>query len=195
MYTGKQKLAWASGYWKGVQDTQDVLMNYDFFPAGLWDDLDKVMVGADRKLRESRAAAEAEAEANSQKEMQLLYHILKNIYQVDTLICMKNVSEPVFKRDFFYRNAISMSLFWIVECVRDFSSDFRQENTQIPWSEIAGYDILAYNRNEPEFDTLWRIASEDMPKLRAFCEQKLKERNVPFPEPESLEEAPSPSEG
>ena len=195
MYTGKQKLAWASGYWKGVQDTQDVLMNYDFFPAGLWDDLDKVMVGADRKLRESRAAAEAEAEANSQKEMQLLYHILKNIYQVDTLIRMKNVSEPVFKRDFFYRNAISMSLFWIVECVRDFSSDFRQENTQIPWSTIAGYDILAYNRNEPEFDTLWRIASEDMPKLRAFCEQKLKERNVPFPEPESLEGAPSPSEG
>lgn len=187
MYSGKQKISWASGYIRGMHDVMDVIMLYDFLPDGMMEDFDRVEANASRLLRDAQAAREdEETTANLPKDMKLLRDILQNCQQIGTVIDEWNITEQTFKQKFFYRNAIAMSLYWICECTKQLSEVFRQKHPQIPWDEIAKHDIIAENSDDVTFCHLWELATEQVPKLREFCEHGLMKNNIPLPEPEPL---------
>lgn len=121
------------------------------------------------------------------KDLQILQHILKYAYQVDTMLRELHIKKEDFQQNFAYRNAISMSLLQIGECVKKLSKDFRERNPEIPWRAIAGMrDFFAHEYGKMNVDMLWDAAANDLPQVQMFCERKLRESNVPLPKPEPL---------
>jgi len=62
----------------------------------------------------------------------------------------------------------------IGEAAKAVSQDFRRNNPQIPWREIAGTrDRLIHGYYDIDFDVVWQIVSGDIPPLITTIEDIL----------------------
>jgi uncharacterized protein with HEPN domain len=60
------------------------------------------------------------------------------------------------------------------EAAKAVSADFRLNNPQIPWREIAGTrDRLIHGYYDIDFDVFWQIVSDDIPPLITAIEDIL----------------------
>lgn len=78
--------------------------------------------------------------------------------------------------DVVIRNAISMAEFQIGELTGHLSDDFKEQTKEeIPWKKIRGMrNIFAHDYISMDAKQIWKVAVEDIPVLRKFCEAQLK---------------------
>lgn len=60
------------------------------------------------------------------------------------------------------------------EIVKRLSLEFRQENSKIPWKQIAGMrDKLIHDDNEVDLELTWEVTQRDIPALLEFILPRL----------------------
>lgn len=122
-------------------------------------------------------------------DAQFLQHILRYIYEVETSIRCMNITEYKFKHGFAYRNAISMPIMQIGECVKHLSEDFRSAYQEIPWKQVAGMrDFFAHDYGRMNTDEVWNVATNDLSVLRDFCSKTLTDHQEKLPVPQPFME-------
>lgn len=118
------------------------------------------------------------------KDIQVLQHILRYIYEVNTTRDALHITQDSFVRGFAYQNALAMPILQIGECVKKLSQEFRTTFQEIPWKQIAGTrDTFAHKYDHLNPYRLWDTIIEDLPALQAFCEDTISQAGFELPTP------------
>jgi len=73
------------------------------------------------------------------------------------------------QRDETLQSALVHPLIVIGEAVKRLSGKFREENTQIPWAQMAGMsDRLIHAYHRTAWELVWKAVTEDLPKVAEF---------------------------
>ncbi|MFA5576553.1 MAG: HepT-like ribonuclease domain-containing protein [Tissierellaceae bacterium] len=76
----------------------------------------------------------------------------------------------IFKENFIYKNAISMSILQIGELSGHLSEDFKDTHYKIPWRNIRGIrNFMAHEYGNLDTSLVWDTVLEDIPKLYKYC--------------------------
>lgn len=97
-------------------------------------------------------------------------NILQSITRIQLYISSKDYA--TFVDDFIVQDAVIRQLEIIGEATKRITFDFRNNNTEIPWADMAGMrDILIHDYIDVDLDIVWKTASESIPKLKALLEK------------------------
>ena len=115
-------------------------------------------------------------------DWQRLLHIKTYCQDIASFIDRFGNSFNSFSGDRAYFSAVSMCILQIGELSNGLSESFRFETKdEIPWGMIRGMrNWMAHADNEMDESVIWETAQNDIPKLYAFCEQKLQTERVPM---------------
>lgn len=125
--------------------------------------------------------------AISNKDGQILQHVVRYCNQIDTTKKFFNLDKADFENNFFMQNALAMPIAQIGELVKKLSVEFKENNPKILWREIAGMrDHLTHNYTNMDIDVTWEAILVDIPELGKYCEAILLENNIDLPEVETI---------
>lgn len=125
-------------------------------------------------------------------DAQILQYILKYCFEVETTSKLFRVSANKIKENFIIRNALSMPIQQIEELVKHLTKDFTESHTEVPWRSIRGMrNIFAHDYGNCDPEKIWGTVSCDIPMLRKYCIDTLRENNKPIPKPESIQNTTS----
>jgi len=97
-------------------------------------------------------------------------NILQSINRIKLYISGKDYT--AFVDDFIIQDAVVRQLEIIGEATKRISKDFRNDNPEIPWADMAGMrDILIHDYIDVDLNIVWKTASESIPKLQALLEK------------------------
>jgi uncharacterized protein with HEPN domain len=75
--------------------------------------------------------------------------------------------EKAFRSDELIQNWVTSNIQVIGEAARGLSEGFRDQTPEIPWSDIIGMrHVLVHEYFDIDLDIVWRVATEDLPRLR-----------------------------
>ena len=108
-------------------------------------------------------------------DVQRLEHIIDYCEDIDEALSHADKSFEKFSLDKTVQYAISFSIMQIGELVGRLSDELRASTKEkIDWSSIKGLrNIIAHNYGEIRLNVVWNIAVNDIPELKAFCEEYL----------------------
>ncbi len=99
-------------------------------------------------------------------------HILENIKDIEEF--SKGMTKTKLEKNKLKQKAIIRSLEVIGEAVKNLPSSFRHNYPQVEWNKIAGLrDKLIHHYFGVDFNTVWDIIKEDLPKLKKEIEKSL----------------------
>jgi len=80
-----------------------------------------------------------------------------------------------FISDQDFQQSVSFSILQIGELSGNLSEEMRAAtSSEMGWSQIKGMrNIVAHHYGKIDFGIVWSVATEDIPKLKAFCERQL----------------------
>ena len=105
-----------------------------------------------------------------------LKHILDAIQDINESINI--ISKEEFLRNKDIREANIRRIEVIGEAVKNISKEFRDKHKEIEWSKIAGArDKIIHKYFEIDFDIVWEIIKNDLPKLKRDIEKILNSIN------------------
>lgn len=93
---------------------------------------------------------------------------LKDIIDCSSLIVeyVKNLNFQEFENDTMKFLAVSRLLEIIGEATKSLSNDFKSKYPNVPWKKMAGLrDVIIHDYQELNCEMIFKIASEDIPKL------------------------------
>lgn len=97
-------------------------------------------------------------------------NILQSISRIQLYISSKDYA--TFLGDFIVQDAVVRQLEIIGEATKRITKDFRNNNPEIPWADMAGMrDILIHDYIDVDLDIVWKTASDSIPKLKALLEK------------------------
>lgn len=109
----------------------------------------------------------------------------EGLYLVDILEHARYVAEDIAagKEEFLgsrvLQGSIIRSLTVIGEAAKNVSSALKEAHPAIPWKRMAGLrDILIHSYPRIDLETVWKIATEDVPPAAGRVETILRERGV-----------------
>lgn len=101
-----------------------------------------------------------------------LQKILKIIDETNEFL--KNVSEEEFLEKILLKSATAMSVIRIGELVKSLTEEFRKENLQVAWRDIAGFrDIAAHRYETLDFKRVYVSVKFEFPELKSQIEKIL----------------------
>ena len=110
------------------------------------------------------------------KDISVLEHILNYCLQIEETVNRFGNSQEIFISDAIYRNAAALCILQIGELTGKLSDEFRAEYRNIPWQQIkATRNIVAHSYGTVDPYITWEIITEDIPGLKAFCIETVKE--------------------
>ncbi len=97
-------------------------------------------------------------------------------YLDDILTAIADVAEftggmsyETFAADKKTVNAVIRSLEVLGEAAKHIPTSFRRRNPDIPWSKMAGMrDVLIHDYMGVDLKTVWKVAQERLPELKAL---------------------------
>ena len=109
------------------------------------------------------------------KEKQLLKHIIEYCKEIqDAVERIETVDNLLSDR--FYQNALSMPLAQIGELSRNFSDEFKELHSDVPWIQMKGLrNHLVHGYLKIDWTEVWDTAVNDIPELKAKCVEIEKE--------------------
>ena len=100
----------------------------------------------------------------NERDKSYIYDILK--YSQEVIDIIKDENHNSFVNNRIKRLAIERLIQIIGEAANHLSSDFMQENQDIPWAKIIGLrNKIVHDYGEILTDRIWLIASESIPEL------------------------------
>ena len=115
----------------------------------------------------------------SEKDAQILQHIVKHCDRILDTISYFGEDQTLFIDNHIYQGNVSINLQAIGEIVRHLSNEFLAKAKDIPWKQIKGQrNIIAHVYDTGvDFSKVWDMITEDVPPLRKYCADILKENN------------------
>jgi len=112
--------------------------------------------------------------------MDVLEHILRYCDRIETIIERFGADKNIFLNDIAYRDSISMNLLQIGELSGYLTDDYRNSTQKsMQWSAMKGMrNFFAHNYGEMDANIIWNTAIDDIPQLKAFCEQQINQYNL-----------------
>ena len=111
----------------------------------------------------------------NEKDWSILAHIVEYCDQIDATIERFGKSYTRFAEDIVYRNATALCILQIGELTGKLSEEFKDHHTDVPWKQIrAMRNIVAHAYGTVDTDITWEVISEDIPKLKQYCEVVLR---------------------
>ena len=110
-------------------------------------------------------------------DWQRLLHIQTYCRDIARFIDRFGDSYETFTQDRAYFSAVSMCILQIGELANGLSDEFRdQTKTEVPWGPIRGMrNWLAHAYAEMDESVIWETATNDIPKLAAFCQEHIEQ--------------------
>ena len=106
----------------------------------------------------------------------IIEKILEYINEIEGTVSRFQLDFESFKSDYVVKNAISMSLLQIGELAGKLTDDFKNEHNFVPWRDITALrNRVAHTYGSIDLEILWGIAENDIPKLKKYCENIIKE--------------------
>ena len=100
----------------------------------------------------------------NERDKSYIYDILK--YSQEIIDILKDENHNSFINNRIKRLAIERLMQIIGEAANHLSTDFMQENQDIPWKKIIGLrNKIVHDYGEILTDRIWLIASESIPEL------------------------------
>lgn len=113
-------------------------------------------------------------EKNS-KDRNIVEHILRYCNEISSTINRFGKNYDTFKDDSVYQNACALCILQIGELAGHVSEDFKSNHREIPWKNIRGMrNIVAHAYGSLSLSSTWETINEDIPVLKAQCEEILK---------------------
>jgi uncharacterized protein with HEPN domain len=102
--------------------------------------------------------------------MQSEQDIVRLRHMLDAAKKIVEYTEPIQRADLDRDEKLALALVRLLEIVGEaakaISPDFRRNNPQIPWREIAGTrDRLIHGYYDIDLDIVWQIVCDDIPPL------------------------------
>ena len=109
-------------------------------------------------------------------DFQRLEHIRDYCAEIERTIQRYGNSFEIFDRDSDYQRSISFCILQIGELSGKLSPEFRaQTASRIQWGPIKGMrNLVAHSYGSMSRDVIWETAVSDIPVLKAFCDEVLK---------------------
>lgn len=105
------------------------------------------------------------------RDTRILKHMYSYCLQIEETIQRFGNSQELFQQDAIYRNAAAMCILQIGELTGNLSEEFKAGHTEIAWRQIKALrNIVAHRYGTIDPDTTWEIMTEDIPKLKLFCQ-------------------------
>ncbi len=111
----------------------------------------------------------------SKTDLQRVSHILRYCNDIEDFIARFGCDYSVFVNDRAYFSAVSMCILQIGELANGLSDEFRESTKEdMPWGMIRGMrNWLAHSYSSADESMIWETATNDIPKLKSFCELHL----------------------
>jgi uncharacterized protein with HEPN domain len=94
-----------------------------------------------------------------------LHHILDAIQKIDTYL--QGIGKDEFLTNSLIQDGTIRQLEIIGEATKQLSSELRDQQSSIPWSQMAGMrDKLIHHYFGVDLATVWLTATQDIPELR-----------------------------
>ena len=91
--------------------------------------------------------------------------------QIEQTVARFGNEYTVFASDPIYRNAVALCILQIGELVGKLTDEFRAEHPDVPWRQIkAMRNIVAHQYGTVDAEITWEIITEDIPKLKSYCQ-------------------------
>jgi len=101
---------------------------------------------------------------SSRRDAAALLDILKAAQSV--LDFAQGLGQTELQQDILRQSAILYQVMIIGEATKRLSPEFRQQHSDVPWSQIAGMrDIVAHQYDRVEFDVVWQAIEQEIPEL------------------------------
>lgn len=103
-----------------------------------------------------------------------LRDILDCIAQIESYLA--GVNYESFCQDTMRRDAIVRRIEIIGEAARQLSSNFRDQHSEIPWSDVVGMrNKIIHDYFDVDWQTVWDTAIDDLPPLKDAVTRILEE--------------------
>ena len=104
--------------------------------------------------------------------IEFLHDIKESIGRIEVYIVKTNYEE--FLQDIKTQDAIIRNLEIIGEATKKISNDFKENDSQIPWKELAKMrDRLIHHYFGVNYDIVWVIVKEELPEIITQIEEIL----------------------
>lgn len=109
-------------------------------------------------------------------DLQRIQHIRDYCVEIEKTIARYGDSFEIFNQDADYQRSISFSILQIGELSGGLSQEYRQATAgRVQWGPMKGMrNLVAYNYGSMDREIIWETAKNDIPALKAFCEEQLK---------------------
>ena len=111
----------------------------------------------------------------NEKDQVSLEIILNYCAEIASAVNEYSINEKKLIDDSALRAAIAFFILQIGEIANHLSKEFQSAHPEMPWRDIINFRhriVHEYGRVIPEI--LWDTVQNDIPELRAFCEEMLK---------------------
>ncbi|MCL1947134.1 MAG: DUF86 domain-containing protein [Chitinivibrionia bacterium] len=114
--------------------------------------------------------------AVSQRDISAIEHIIKYCDEIEQALTRFGKELKTLQNDSVFKNAMAMCVLQIGELTTHFSKEFSKEYDKINWKEIKTMrNIAAHNYGIFSAKVLHKTMIEDIPKLKTYCEDILKQ--------------------
>ena len=111
------------------------------------------------------------------RNISILEHIVSYCQQIEQTVDRFGDDPAIFQNDSIYRNAAALCILQIGELVGKLTDEFREQHRAVPWRQIkAMRNIVAHSYGTVDPETTWEIISDDIPKLKKYCETIIAEQ-------------------
>ena len=109
----------------------------------------------------------------SNKDEQIIAHILKYCEKIESTVRRFGADAAVFIADPDYRDSISMNLLQIGELAGKLSPDYTRSSAR-NWRAIKNMrNMFAHDYGSMDIDRIWDTVIMDIPELKAFCRDEM----------------------
>ena len=108
-------------------------------------------------------------------DIQRLEHIADYCRDIESAVLRFGSDYDIFFSDKDYHDVVTFRIFQIGELTGKLSEELRAKTSdRINWQQIkAMRNIIAHNYGSVKLEIVWSVVTEDIPKLKAFCEELL----------------------
>ena len=115
-----------------------------------------------------------------QPDLQRIAHIRDYCVEIQKTIVRYGDTFEAFDSDADYQRSVSFSSLQIGELSGGLSQEFRQATAnRVQWGPMKGMrNLVAHNYGSMSREIIWETAVTDIPALKNFCDELLKESNA-----------------
>ena len=109
------------------------------------------------------------------RDRSCIEHMIRYCDQAEQALDEIGHSRERFMSSSTYQNDVAMCIFQLGELTKRLTGGFLRDHPQIPWNLIAKTrDTYAHHYGSVDFELVWETAVNDVPVLKAFCEEYIK---------------------